>query len=174
MILLFAILLFICAWGVRFSSFHEDYLDIDTTTSVKGIFAAIILFSHITGYIQLNDNWFDMSYRTILGYIGQLMVVMYFFYSGYGIFESFKSKMNYEKSFTRKRLMKTLIHFDAAVLLFLILSIVSGEKYPTRYYFTCWIGWDSIGNSNWFIFVILALYACVSLSMVLTRKSSSG
>ena len=92
MIIFIVILVCICIWNIKFSRFWEDYLSLDTTTSIKGIFAVIILYSHLSGFIQLSDGWYDQSFKLLLNYMGQLMVVMYFFYSGYGIMESLKVK----------------------------------------------------------------------------------
>lgn len=87
------------------------------------------------------------------------MVVMFLVYSGFGIMESFKHKKNdYIKGFVRKRVLKTLVHFDIAVFLFLLLAIALGHEYTSRNYALSWIGWESIGNSNWFIFDIIILY----------------
>lgn len=170
MVVLFLILGIICLWNIKFSNCHEDYISPKSTNAIKGIFAVIILFSHMRGYITLNDTLADNSFSMILSHIGQLMVVMYLFYSGFGIVESMKRKPNYFETYPKKRILKTLLHFDLAVLCFLVLSIVIGTKYFVIDYITCWIGWGSIGNSNWFIFDILALYSIVYIAHLLMRR----
>lgn len=170
MIFLFVFLAFICLWNIRVPKFHDDYMSLEATTSIKGIFAVIILYSHLSGYIQLSNNWYDQSFKLVLNYIGQLMVSMYFFYSSYGIMESLKTKRGYVKSFFKNRIIKILVHFDIAVLAYLILAFLMGKEYPLSYYFTCWVGWDSIGNSNWFIFVILFLYLLLYVTLLITRR----
>lgn len=95
------------------------------------------------------------------------MVVMFLIYSGYGIMESFcRKKEDYIKSFLRKRVLKTLVHFDIAVALFFLLAVILGHKYTTEEYLLSWIGWLNIGNSNWFIFDILALYLLAYLTLL--------
>lgn len=111
------------------------------------------------GYITLSDDYYDRWFYDILIYIGQLMVAPYLFYSGYGIMESLNRKSDYMRTYRKKRILKTLVNFDVAVLLFIITMSLIGKYYPAYYYITCWIGWDSVGNSNWFIFDILILYA---------------
>lgn len=164
MVILFVLLTIICLWNNRISNFHEDYMSPKATNAIKGIFAVIILYSHLNGYIMLSDDMADSSFRMILGHIGQLMVAPYLFYSGYGISESMKRKSDYFESYPKKRILKTLVHFDLAVLCYLLLMTVIGTYYPAVNYITCWIGWDSIGNSNWFIFDILALYCIVYIA----------
>lgn len=170
MIVLLLILGVICLWNIKFSNYHEDYISPKNTNAIKGIFAVIILFSHMKGYITLNDTLADYSFSMILSHIGQLMVVMYLFYSGFGIVESMKRKPDYFETYPKKRILKTLLHFDLAVLFFLLLSIIINAKYSAIDYITCWIGWGSIGNSNWFIFDILALYSIVYLAHSLMRN----
>ncbi|MBR2335330.1 MAG: acyltransferase family protein [Clostridia bacterium] len=157
----------ICVYKIKFSSFHDDYMSIPATNSIKGIFAVIILFSHLRSYITLTPNLGNKIFIIFLNILGQLMVTMFFFYSGFGIMESWRNKENYYKGFLRKRVLKTLVHFDIAVLLFLMVGLLIGKTYPWQNYAFCWIGWESIGNSNWFIFVILILYVVTFISMKL-------
>lgn len=161
MIVLIIILFFVCIYGVKFTrtGFDNDYISPLRTNAIKGIFAVVILFSHMRGYIIADGSLYDRGYEFILNWIGQLMVAIFFFYSGFGIIESLKVKDKYVQTFFRKRILKTLVHFDVAVFLFLVLSLIVGQYYSASEYLFSWIGWTSIGNSNWFIFDILILYS---------------
>ncbi len=87
------------------------------------------------------------------------MVAPFMFYSGYGVMESIKRKgSGYVKSFPKKRVLKTLINFDFAIILFLILNVILSKTVTLKQLVLSFIGWDSIGNSNWYIFIILVLY----------------
>ncbi len=152
------LLLCVCLYKIKASHFNSEYLSVSQTGAIKGIFAVIILFSHLRGYVALSDSFMDGSYNEILNNIGQLMVAVFFFYSGYGVLESYKRKEGYAKGFFKNRILKTLVHMDIAVLCFLVLSLVLRVKYPVQNYFLCWIGWEALGNSNWFLFVTLAMY----------------
>ena len=88
MLILLLLLAAICLVGIKFDSFLNDYIGKEQTTSIKGIFAIIILFSHLKGYIELSGP-LDSAFCSILNYIGQLMVAIFFFYSGYGVLISF-------------------------------------------------------------------------------------
>lgn len=165
MILLFVILAFIAIYGMRFSPYNEDYISLESTNAIKGVFAVIILLSHMRGYMSLPSNIVNNSYINILKILGQLMVAPYLFFSGYGILESLKKKPNYLQTFPKKRIFKTLIHFDIAVFAYLIASVITGTHFPIHSYVTCWIGLGSLGNSNWFVFDILALYVITYVAM---------
>ena len=164
------LLLALCCWGLKFSSFHEDYLSIPATTAIKGVFTFLILLSHLRQYITLGPGLSDRAFGFTLRYLDQLIVVPFLFYSGFGIVESARNKEGYGKGFFKKRFLKTLLHFDLAVLLFLILQTILGTQFETRDYVWCWIGWTSLGNSNWFIFDILALYLIAGVALILKER----
>lgn len=155
MIVFLILLLLLSIYKIKFASFNGDYMSRESTASVKGIFIMLVFLSHIRGYMTLPG---DDAFSIIITAIGQLMVAMFLFYSGYGVLESYKNKPNYADGFLKNRFLKTLLHFDVAVLLFVILNLIIGDSYSAKEYILCWTGWESIGNSNWFIFVILALY----------------
>ena len=84
------------------------------------------------------------------------------FYSGYGMLESIKSKgMDYVKSIPGKRFAKVLLHMEIAVLLFLLTDFAIGKSYGLKTTLLSFTFWTSIGNSNWYIFIILCLYLIV-------------
>lgn len=157
--LLILLLLLLTLYGAKISiGGHEGYIGRGQTDSIKGIFAVIILFSHMRNYLP-EPGAHDMIYYAVLDSIGQLMVVMFMLYSGYGVMESLKrDRQKYVSTFLTHRLLKVWIMFAIAVFLFLLLDLALGMNYEARKYALCWIGWESIGNSNWFVFDILVLY----------------
>ena len=66
-------------------------LSVSTTQSIKGFFVITVFFSHFCSYVTL-DKWYDTPMQAYCHWLGQLMVVPFFFYSGYGIFESVQKK----------------------------------------------------------------------------------
>ena len=151
------LLFLLCFYGINYSAFQDDYLSVPKTTSIKGLFAVLILLSHVRGYGVFTSGT-DLG-STVLTILGQMIVVMYFFYSGYGISEQYRKKGDdYFRAFPKRRILKTLFHFDVAVLLFIILQSALGTYFPASEYLLSLIGWTSVGNSNWFVFDILVLY----------------
>lgn len=174
MALYLILLLAVCCYGMKITPFRQDALSVSTTTVVKGIFAIIILFSHTKSYLDLSFSIPDRAFGWSMRYLGQLMVAPYFFYSGYGIMESIRHKENYDNGFFKKRILKTWFHFILAVLLFLILQSILGNHFETGQYFLCWIAWEDIGNSSWFVFTILSLYLLTYLVLLLKKRSSQS
>ena len=143
-------------------------LSMEQTQTIKGIFIITIFFSHFCSYV-IFEKWFDVTMREYCRWLGQLMVVPFFFYSGYGIFESVKRKgLSYVNSFPKKRFLKTLIHFDLAVVLFLVYDFFfAPENLSLLKIMSSLVAWDSVGNSNWFVFAILCAYIFTFMALVL-------
>ena len=134
-------------------------LSVGQTQSIKGIFVVTIFFSHFCSYVTL-DGWFDAPMVEYCHWLGQLMVVPFLFYSGYGIFESVKKKgFPYVKDFPKKRILKILLHFDIAVMLFMLYDVFFAPEYLSlSKVLLSLVAWEAVGNSNWFIFAILCAY----------------
>jgi len=125
------------------------------------------MLSHFKGYITLTDNFVDTSFLTINSHIGQLMVTLFFFYSGYGIYESVKRKgKQYVIDFPKKRLLFTWVNFAVCITFFLIEGLLMGKRFGMKTILMSYIGWHSLGNSNWFMFVTFGLYVLFFLSFV--------
>lgn len=172
-VLLFAI---VCLYNVQIKLktqefFFEDYMSIEKTTSIKGIFIIIVFFSHFIGYISINNSLDEYAIKPIV-LLGQCMVTMFLFYSGYGIMESVKKKdLLYIRTMPKNRLFGTIYRFDIAVLIFFIIGLLMGKKYSFIQVLLSFIGWESVGNSNWYIFVVLLLYLFSYISFTLFRNN---
>lgn len=157
--MLFIYLLFVIIFliGIRFVKDNPDYLKKDTTTIINGMFVITIFFSHFIAYIT-KTNVYDDYLINILHFIGQLMVTSFLFYSGYGIYEGIKNKKDYISSFFRKRFIPTFINFSIAIILFIIVNLIIGNTYSIKEILLSFTGYESIGNSNWYMLAIFSLY----------------
>ena len=145
-------------------------LSVGHTQALKGVFVITIFFSHFCSYITFN-KWIDTPMQTYCHWLGQLMVAPFFFYSGYGIFESVQKKgPHYIKNFPTKRILKTLLHFDLAVLLFLLYDLfLAPERLSATGILLSLFAWESIGNFNWFIFAIICVYLFSFLGLLIFK-----
>lgn len=145
MIYVFLLFIIICLIRIQFNKDgFKDYLGKKQTTAMKGIFSIIIFFSHFNTYVTLNNIKTNNIYIHIISAFGQLMVAIFLFYSGYGVYWSAQNKEEYIKKFPKNRILKTLINFDLAVLLFLIVDICLGIKYNIKDVLLSFVGWSSI------------------------------
>ena len=73
--------------------------------------------------------------------------------------ESVKKKgQTYVQKIPTQRFLKVLLQFDCAIVLFGIYRYLTGNRYGVKKILLTLVGWDGIGNSNWYIFCILWLY----------------
>lgn len=150
----------------------DDSLSVSSTTCVKGIFVVVIFLSHFCQYIDTNTLPYFGLCLFIRSILGQLIVAPFLFYSGYGIMEQIKMKgKNYVSSMPKKRIFKTWLHFALAVVLYLIMSFYLRTGYSLRVILLSFWGWESLGNSNWYIFAILAMYICTYVSFKLLKDN---
>ncbi len=168
-VLFLLIALIICSAKISKDN-SEKAFSINQTQTIKGIFVLTIFFSHFCAYVSL-DKWYDTPINEYCQWLSQLMVVPFLFYSGYGIFESVKKKgLSYINTFPQKRIFKTLAHFDLAILLFLLYDLFFiPENISLLKILLSLIAWDSIGNSNWFIFAILCAYIFSYIGLLLGK-----
>ena len=59
------------------------------------------------------------------------------------------------------------VKFAIAVLLFAMLQCLLGVEYPWQRVLISLTGWESVGNSNWFIVMTLLLYLLVAIAFVM-------
>ena len=167
MTIVLVITAFLCFIGCQMkgeNEYFEDYMSLKKTNNVKGIFLLTVFFRHFTQYVKLTGeiNSFFLKFNTSLL---QLLVTMFLFYSGYGVMESIKKKgTDYIKNIPLKRALKVLINFDIAVLVYLILGLLLGQTYSIKKILLSLVCWESLGNSNWYIMAVVALYLFTYLS----------
>lgn len=109
--LIFLILCLISIVNIKFkgiNDFFYDYMNLKNTSQIKGIFVWIIILNHYRTYIQNNKKYI---YNYILNCVGQKMVSLFLFYSGFGIYKSINNKgINYIKALQKKDFYFLLNH----------------------------------------------------------------
>jgi len=155
----------LCLYDIGFGRERAfiDYLSKNRTDSIKGIFILLVFISHSNGYYLDAGYVFhglgDMVFRKIMVNINQLMVVMFLFYSGYGVMEGIaRKRVDYINKMPLHRIVSTLVNYDIAVCIFLVVDIALKKHITVSQFLLTLVAWDTIGNSNWYIFVILICY----------------
>ena len=166
---LLVILISVYGLGFRKDSTLGDALSIEQCNAIKGISILLVFISHASQYVSASDYQYSMIgddlFLCIKSSIGQFCVVMFFFYSGYGTEWSIERKgKQYIKEMPKRRLLTTLINFDIAVVLFFIPNLLLGNRIPLTRFIMSLFAWDSVGNSEWYIFDILMLYIVTYIS----------
>ena len=141
------------------NDFYYDYMNLENTSPIKGIFVWLIILSHIKSYY-------------IRRHFGQKMVSLFLFYSGYGINESIEKKgIIYVKTLPKKGII-LYIKFQLILLLFFLNNLILGIKINIKKYFLSMIFKKNIGNSNWFAFTVINLYFFSYLSFAFIKNKN--
>lgn len=169
-LLLFAILVFSKIEYAPLGSFHKDYLSKESTLPNKGIFVGLIIMSHFMQYVDQRTSY-DSFYWLFRSTAGQLVVTMFLFYSGYGVYSSIKAtNSEYLKKLPKKSLSllgKTAI----IVTIYLVIEAIFLPASSIKHIILSYLLWDSAGNSNWYIFAIIILYLLTYLSYNFIKPS---
>lgn len=152
-------LLFAICCDMKFAGknqFFDDYCSVRQTNAIKGICVLAVFLCHSMDYFYFEpDTWVEY----ISEYFRQLIVVPFFFYSGYGIMESIQKKgLPYIKSIPVKRCLRTILYADIAVAAFAILYLLRGSPVTVKQFLLSLIFWDKIENNTWYLFVNISLY----------------
>ncbi len=151
--------------------FYPGYISKEQTQTIEGLFVFLVCIRHFFQYITPKET-LDVLGKTADSYLGQLIVVPFLFYTGYGTMTQIRNKgTEYVKSLP-VRFFKLLIRFDICVFLLWCVNQLMGVHHPYRKILLSFVGWESIGNSNWYIFCICCFYINVYFSFLLAGKNS--
>lgn len=173
MIVALLLLMVISLIGVKVSiNYQDDYLSIENTKGIKGIFVGFVLLSHLAQYVILGDSVMDKSFDLIIGLLGQNIVIVFLLYSGYGIGEAIKKKgISYIDRLPKHRILKNWVHFLGGIFLFFLLNVIFvHDEYTGFQYFMSLFALQSIGNSTWFIFAIIICWIFTWIAFKMCRQ----
>ena len=140
--------------AVESGEWQPDIMGRDRSKNILGIFAVLIVIHHLVQYIGVQNA----GILRFMENCGVLFVGVYFFYSGYGLFYSFKNKKDYLKGFFRKRLSAVLIPFYVCILIFVAVSLIKGEQDLSFDIVLQLTGVLLINDHMWYIVEISLLY----------------
>lgn len=171
MTIAYCILLILIVAGLRIAKPSDDdsFFDSSHCMPVKGICIALVFLGHAGGYLYTSGadglRGLERIFFFLNDNFGQLKVVPFLFISGYGVARCLETKGDaYLCSMPRRRIFRTLCRFDIAVLTFVALNLLLGIPMSIRQVGLSFVGWESIGNSNWYIFIILICYLATWIS----------
>ena len=176
MILLIVCLIGLLLWKSKWRKSPEGYLSKNEGNAIKGFFIILVFFRHALEYDirkLASFNLLDQIYLDCYFKISIPVVAMFLFFSGYGIMERVKSSGGgYFNGFMQKRIWPTWRNFAIAVLIFILVQLAIGVTYPLKTYLLSFTAWESVGNSNWYIFCILYCYVIAFISFKLLARET--
>ena len=148
---------------------QEEPLALGTSKAIQGFSAVAIILHHLSQDLMKDAGPFEF-----LSGCGVLFVGIFFFFSGFGLYTSLKTKKDYLKGFLRKRLITILIPFYSCIAVFTIASCICGAKYKPMALLKVLSGWSLINNHMWYIVEIAILYLAFFLIYKLIRNRTAA
>ena len=173
-VVLFILFLIDCKPQFVKQGINASFLSKEQTTPIKGLFVILVFFRHFRGYVDMDHGVLNHLFVMLDSRSSQLIVTMFFFYSGYGIFEQLKRNgEEYSKNFVQHRIIPTYVNFAGCVLIYFLICTIKGLSFSAREIVLSFLGWnDDFGNSNWFMFVTFGMYLLFYLSFVIQCKKT--
>ncbi len=140
--------------GDEGTGWNEDFLSLSTSKMLLGFFSVLIVFHHLVQ--QSGGN--EAGILFLLEDFGVGFVGVFFFFSGFGLYESMKKKEGYIRGFLKKRLPSVLIPFYTVIAVFLAYFLPQTEKIETKELIGWITGWKLINSHMWYIVEIVFLY----------------
>jgi len=165
------ILAFILFLGVKIApkgNFNEDFLSLKVSKGIQGFCAICIIAHHfVQPFVYSGQGAGALSIFAMIGFV---FVGVFFFFSGYGLFKSYKTKPNYLKCFLRKRMPVVLVPlYVVNTILTVIVLITGGAMYNDMnplvmgmdtifFRITTFLGITLMNSNAWYMITIAIFY----------------
>lgn len=133
----------------------RNYLSKENTSCMKGIFASIIFFVHVTQFHPIPMHPY-INY--IIASLGYLSVSVFFFLSGYGLEESYKRKNDYLNTFWKHRILPLYGTYLYVMAIYLLCLLALGRRFTAPELLKSVLLYSTIVNNGWFFFAIIVIY----------------
>ena len=164
-----ALILLIGIKPSKLREWQEEPLSLDKSKAIQGFAAVCIIVHHLSQELAEQAG--------VIGFfqgLGVLFVGIFFFFSGYGLYTSLKTKDNYLKGFLKKRFVTILVPFYVCNLIFVAASCICGEKYKPLQLLYVLSGWSLINMHMWYIVEIAILYIAFFLIYRLIKNRTAA
>ena len=171
LIILIALIL-VLLFGAKISKIHEwqeEPLGLERSKAIQGFAAVAIIIHHLAQ--ELVEGAGALEFFSELGV---LFVGVFFFFSGYGLYTSLKTKENYLKGFLKKRLITVLVPFYTCILTFVVAACICGKKFNPVQLLYVLSGWSLINGHMWYIVEIVILYLVFFLVYRLIKNRTAA
>jgi len=136
------------------TGFNEDFLSLNISKMILGFFSVLVVFHHLVQHAGVTDS----GLISFLEDFGVCFVGAFFFFSGFGLYESFKNKKNYLKGFLLKRLPSILIPFLTVTAVFVLDTTAQNVAITPKQLLLWFSGINLINPHMWYIVEIVILY----------------
>ncbi len=138
------------------NEYYEESWSLTQSNALRGVAALMIILHHM---VQSITRYGDIKKGPVTEWnsFGILFTSIFFFFSGFGLYKSYKTKENYLEGFLTKRLPKIVLPFLVTNIIYL-LTVSIDRISEVRHIFTSIFGFTLINTNAWFIVVLIILY----------------
>lgn len=137
-----------------YKKWQDNPLSLENSKALLGFCAVLIVFHHIAQTVGAANA----SAFSILEHFGVGLVGMFFFFSGYGLMKSRRTKKDYLKGFFKKRMPGILIPFYVCIFLFILAALLTKTKMSVPELIGYFTGFILINTHMWYIVEIALFY----------------
>ena len=125
----------------------RQFLSVDISNCLKGIFAVMVLLTHMHGRVALFSN---SIVGTLFSAFGYLAVSGFFFLSGFGLTEQSK-KEGYIKAFPKRKVLPFYLLCCVSVLIYLLRDIIFANQISLIGVVKSFLWGDTVVENGWYL-----------------------
>ena len=168
--------IFFGAKGMGRCQWNEDYTSYSQTRILLGIQALLIPLHHMAQ--KSCAPWHDPRYIVhgldVFVPVGHLLVSVFFFCSGLGLYKSLKTKKDYLKGFIGKRIVPLIIAFYLSEFIYLAVRLIMHEKMSALDVIWYLSGLHMANMNCWYLIAIIFFYFFFYLAFKLCKKEGTA
>lgn len=151
-IVLYIVVPALCLIGAHRRKPVEDFLTKDATLAMRGLGMMFIIFTHMAaGFICTSTYFFWVS--------GAIGVAICFLVSGYGLHVSYKRKDNYLSGFWLPKILRLLIPFVLALMLYWLRLYMEGRTMSAQVFLESLFTITFPETTLWYLKIQFLMYA---------------
>ncbi len=167
---LLLIMLLAMGWVKQPEQIEEKYTK-DKFLSLRAVLAMLIVFGH-----TFPDNAYGIEaldkVLLLFNNMGFLCTSMFFFLSGYGVYESAKNRPDYFNHFFRKKIIKILVPYWIINVAYIIVDTIVNQQVDMIRILISFV-WPLYNKAAWYAFSVLIVYLFMYLTMHCFRLHKS-
>ena len=178
--LVYIILPVILFWGVKLSGrgeWNEEALSLRQSKALLGLLTIGVMLHHIGQ--KTCAPWLWPPSRIIHGLdvfvpIGYMLVGVFLFFNGYGVYKSFHTKENYLKGFFGRRILPILLAWYSTGIIFLIVRLLLHEKIDAPQFVWYLLGIKLCNPNTWYVIALPVFYLGFYFAFRFVRKDGAA
>ncbi len=160
----------ILLWRAQFvgvKKWNDGFLSLEQTKAFQGFLAICIMLHHIGQ--KTAASWIQPKTRIVHGLdffvpLGFMLVSVFLFFNGYGVYKSFHAKENYLKGFISRRILPVVLALYTTTIIFFVARLLIGEKMDGKQVLLYLSSIDLCNPNTWYVIVLPFFYLAFYLS----------